>query len=582
MQQAVNQVMDIKLVSPEVSVNKAESTSGGEAFGKIMSEYSESEASQTDAATSQARGESSVEDGKSLPPDDTQASSQDGAQQQSASEQESGDEVVVEDDIDTSEQASEADDWLAMIEKSQNLNTVVNGASGEAKEQVQILQAVVEKSVEIAQVKAASEGEEGKLANGKVDALTLDATNAVKAGVVNNAQKANEVQVTEGEEALILDEASSGETSEGQKVVPVSVQPKMSEGKVDVKATMIEEESAGDKEIAESLSIDEIEAAEASKVAEKVVVDGAQRKPGVEPNASVKGESKLQDKIATAPVTESGEAEVSQQVKTEHTPEFVAQTSEAVQVEVSKLKDKAQARPLIQGESTKVSPDGEQIKAEQDAVGQKAPEVKPEQLVKTTEHLATQAHQQTEAKLASADVGLSRESTDISAKATSGLNAKIEQAQVSASQSNDNLRQEITKKLNITQQDTAIKLAEKVNLMLGNKVQMADIRLDPPELGSMRAQLHIQGDQAQVQFVVQSSQAKDVLEQSMPKLREMLEQQGIQLGEGQVSEQKKGQTGTESGGSGHANGTEMGAEIEGEVISVTQLELEPGRIDFYA
>lgn len=99
------------------------------------------------------------------------------------------------------------------------------------------------------------------------------------------------------------------------------------------------------------------------------------------------------------------------------------------------------------------------------------------------------------------------------------------------------------KQLNLQQQDAAGQLRERVQLMVRHNIQVAEIRLDPAELGQMQIRINLQQEQASVQFIVQQQQAKELLEQQMPRLREMLQQQGIQLGEGQVQQQARQQSG---------------------------------------
>ena len=63
--------------------------------------------------------------------------------------------------------------------------------------------------------------------------------------------------------------------------------------------------------------------------------------------------------------------------------------------------------------------------------------------------------------------------------------------------------------------------------MVSNGIQQAEIRLDPPELGHLTVKIQIQGDQTQVQFHVAQSQTRDIVEQAMPRLRDMLAQEGL-------------------------------------------------------
>lgn len=89
--------------------------------------------------------------------------------------------------------------------------------------------------------------------------------------------------------------------------------------------------------------------------------------------------------------------------------------------------------------------------------------------------------------------------------------------------------------LNIIKSDAAKMLQERVSSMLSINNKEAEIRLDPPEMGSMQIRIRSDAEQAQINFVVQNQQAKEALEQSLPRLREMLMQQGLELGESSIS-----------------------------------------------
>lgn len=84
-------------------------------------------------------------------------------------------------------------------------------------------------------------------------------------------------------------------------------------------------------------------------------------------------------------------------------------------------------------------------------------------------------------------------------------------------------------------------VAERVQMMMSKNLKNIDIRLDPPELGRLQIRMNMTGDGATVHFTVANQQARDVIEQSMPRLREMLAQQGVQLGDSSVQQQSSGQ-----------------------------------------
>ena len=63
-------------------------------------------------------------------------------------------------------------------------------------------------------------------------------------------------------------------------------------------------------------------------------------------------------------------------------------------------------------------------------------------------------------------------------------------------------------------------------LAINNKSQ-AEIRLDPPELGSMMVKIHHNGSDALIQFHVQHAEAKVAVDNALDKLRDALHQQGF-------------------------------------------------------
>lgn len=74
-------------------------------------------------------------------------------------------------------------------------------------------------------------------------------------------------------------------------------------------------------------------------------------------------------------------------------------------------------------------------------------------------------------------------------------------------------------------------LGARLMTMVADDVQQARIQLDPPELGSLEIKLHIQQDQASVHVSAQNLQVKDVLDASAQRLRDALNEQGIELAE---------------------------------------------------
>ncbi|WP_420935290.1 flagellar hook-length control protein FliK [Alteromonas sp. A081] len=148
------------------------------------------------------------------------------------------------------------------------------------------------------------------------------------------------------------------------------------------------------------------------------------------------------------------------------------------------------------------------------------------------------------------------------------------------------------KAVNIQKPEGQQQLNEKIRWMVNARNTMAEIRLDPPELGSMQVRVNVQGDAASVSFIVQSQQAKDALADSMGKLRDMLSEQGIELGDAQVRKDnsQSGESG-ESGqqlagqnGNGEGQRGNNGAEFDDDtrVIEQAVTREAKGGIDYYA
>ena len=150
------------------------------------------------------------------------------------------------------------------------------------------------------------------------------------------------------------------------------------------------------------------------------------------------------------------------------------------------------------------------------------------------------------------------------------------------------------KAVNIHKPEGQQQLNEKIRWMVNARNTMAEIRLDPPELGSMQVRVNVAGDAASVSFIVQSQQAKDALADAMPKLRDMLQEQGIELGDAQVrkdnsSSGENGQQlannndGSSSGRGNRGNNDGMDDEMgKTSVIEQSVTRELKGGIDFYA
>ena len=116
--------------------------------------------------------------------------------------------------------------------------------------------------------------------------------------------------------------------------------------------------------------------------------------------------------------------------------------------------------------------------------------------------------------------------------------------------------------LQLTKELANDQVAEKVQMMMSKNLKNLDIRLDPPELGRMQIRMTMNNDLANVHFTVANPQARDLIEQTLPRLREMLAQQGMQLADSSVQQQSSGQQ-----QSGYANAEQNGQGSQGRGFS---------------
>jgi flagellar hook-length control protein FliK len=139
--------------------------------------------------------------------------------------------------------------------------------------------------------------------------------------------------------------------------------------------------------------------------------------------------------------------------------------------------------------------------------------------------------------------------------------------------------------LSVYRKDFAGALKDKVMVMMNQKLQQIEIRLDPQELGNVNVKINMQNEQAVVNFTVQNQQAKEAFDQNLGRLKEMLAESGVDVGDANVEQQSKQNNEDELGGGGQGGeGDVTGNELS--ALSETQtLNLVKGSstgVDYYA
>lgn len=78
-------------------------------------------------------------------------------------------------------------------------------------------------------------------------------------------------------------------------------------------------------------------------------------------------------------------------------------------------------------------------------------------------------------------------------------------------------------------------LGEKIVWMAAGSQQSATLTLNPPDLGPLQVVLNVSNDQASAHFFAAQPEVRQALEAALPRLREMMQDAGIQLGQANVS-----------------------------------------------
>ena len=83
-------------------------------------------------------------------------------------------------------------------------------------------------------------------------------------------------------------------------------------------------------------------------------------------------------------------------------------------------------------------------------------------------------------------------------------------------------------------------LGQRIVFMSNNSLQQAQITLNPQSLGQIQVTLQLDKDQKMnISLAAQNGMTRESMENALPRLREMMEQAGVQLGSVDISDQKQ-------------------------------------------
>lgn len=132
------------------------------------------------------------------------------------------------------------------------------------------------------------------------------------------------------------------------------------------------------------------------------------------------------------------------------------------------------------------------------------------------------------------------------------------------------------------QQGWSESLGRQLLVMSNQGIGSAQIRLDPPELGSLMIKIQMSADQqTQVSFVSQHATVRDALEQQLSRLQDLFRDQGLNLQDVSVSDQSPQQREGE-GGEQHGQGSGSGTDEQDLAADEPTMMRSESLIDYYA
>lgn len=131
-------------------------------------------------------------------------------------------------------------------------------------------------------------------------------------------------------------------------------------------------------------------------------------------------------------------------------------------------------------------------------------------------------------------------------------------------------------------------LGDKMTWMVSSQRQQAELVLNPPQLGRIEVSLTVNGDQANAVFTSPNAAVREMLENSLPRLREILAGSGLNLGQADVGAQafaqQQGQDGQrQASGMRGDRGAELDSAISaGGAVNLGRAGERRGMVDIFA
>ena len=125
--------------------------------------------------------------------------------------------------------------------------------------------------------------------------------------------------------------------------------------------------------------------------------------------------------------------------------------------------------------------------------------------------------------------------------------------------------------------------SERVSWLVRDGSQLATMRLDPPQLGPVEVRLSLNNGEASIHFVSSHPPVREAIEAALPRLREMLGEQGLVLGDVDVSgRDARGETDGRAETAQRTHAARHEGQQEADVAGGERARPREGLLDHYA
>ena len=136
----------------------------------------------------------------------------------------------------------------------------------------------------------------------------------------------------------------------------------------------------------------------------------------------------------------------------------------------------------------------------------------------------------------------------------------------------------------VNAQNWSDELSQKIVWFSGRNINAAEMHLNPAELGPIDVKISVQNEVTTVTFNVNNASVKDLLESSVVRLREMMEANGVNVGEVNIDADSRGESGQQGSANEHAGFSGTGndsAEIGDDAHEQTITLKETNLVDYF-